>query len=278
MGISKINEQTLPTSTTAITTATPTISINSSTPVFGSLTVTVNNHDDYTNPNYSVTSKLSDGTAIVGDDEVDRFLESDKSHIGATLNVSDANASTAERTLTVKVQEFEDSIQSGAATLTYTPSYVQNKYIRLTGVTSNGSASNSYMGITNIGFYEESGQGGTEYPTTNLTGDSSETGIVVSAGHTFSSGTYDPWKACDSNTAASMWWSLSTSAANNWWQIEFTDGTYTTKPIIKSIKIMANGYLSAHSIKITGSNNSDHSSPTDYGIFTMKTTGTINIG
>ena len=64
MGISKINEQTLPTSTTPPATTRPTISLNSATPVFGAVTVTISNHSDYTNPNYSAVCTLEDLSLI----------------------------------------------------------------------------------------------------------------------------------------------------------------------------------------------------------------------
>lgn len=277
MGIDKINNQDLPQSTTAPATITPSISISGGT--FGVLTATITKSTGgtYTNPNYSAVATLADGTVTVTNANIDRSLESDLSHLSGTLNFTDSNASTAERTLTVRAQEFVDRKQSAAATATYTPSYIQNKYIRITGVNSDGSATSNYIAMLDVRFYDAGSQGGTAYPTTNLTANDSETGIAVSQGTLFSA-TYDAWKACDSNTGNSMGWLLTTSAANNWWQIEFEDGTYSTKPIIKSIRIITNIYMTSHSIKITGSDNADHSSATDYGNFAMATDTTINIG
>jgi len=277
MGIRTINSQDLPGSTTAPATTTPTISLSSATPTFGTLTATISNHASYTNPNYSAECTLADSTVTVTDANIDRNLESDGSHLASTLDITDTNVSTAQRTLTVKAQEFVDSKQSAAATATYTPSFIQNKYVRITGVNSDGSATANYIAMLDIRFYDAYGQSGTAYPTTNLTANDSETGIAVSQGHLFSA-TYDAWKACDSNTSGTMGWLLTTSAANNWWQIEFEDGTYGTKPIIKSLKIITNIYMTPHSIKITGSDNADHSSATDYGNFTMAKSTTINIG
>ena len=274
MGIDKINNQDLPQSTTAPATTTPTLSISNATPAFGAATITVTNHGDYTNPNYSATSALADGTVTVTDTNVDRSLESDKSHLGATLKISDTNTSTAQRTLSVKAQEFEDRKQSAAATVTYTPSYIQNKYVRITGVDSDGSATSDRLAITDINFYTGSGQSGTVYPTTNLTANDSETGIVVSQGHLFSS-TYAAFKAVDSNTTGTLAWLLGTNAANNWWQIEFEDGTYSTKPIIKSIDAKFHSQNDPFYFKITGSNNADHSSATDYGIFEITAKDTV---
>jgi len=280
MGIDKINNQDFPQSTTAPATTTPTISLNSATPAFGNLVVTVTNHSDYTNPNYSVTSALADGTVTVTDANVDRALESDLSHLSATLTVVDGNASTAQRTVSVKAQEFEDRKQSAAVTATYTPSFIQNKYIRITGTDSDGDAVASRMSIGEIRFYDGAGQSGTAYPTTNLTADDSETGIVVSAGY-YINATYGPWKAADASATNTLFWTLGIStAADNWWQIEFEDGTYSTKPIIKSLKIGFKQWTDPTHIKITSSANADHSSATTHGIFpiTQQSNYTENIG
>jgi len=275
MGIDKINNQDFPQSTTPPATTTP--SVSTSGGLFGSVTVTISNHANYTNPNYSAVCTLADGTVTVTDANIDRVLESDKSHLAGTLTLADSNASTAQRTVTVKAQEFEDKKQSAGGTATYTPSYIQNKYIRITGVNSDGSATTNYIAMLDVRFYDAGAQGGTAYPTTNLTANDSETGIAVSQGHLFSA-TYDAWKGVDSNTSNTMAWLIATSAANNWWQIEFEDGTYGTKPIIKSMRIITNAYMNAPSIKLTGSDNADHSSATDYGTFAMTKDTTINIG
>ena len=274
MGISKINEQTLPTSTTAPATTTPTISIDSATPVFGIATVTISNHSDYTNPNYSMVSKLADGTVIVTDANVDRVLESDESHLAGTLKLVDTNTSTAERTITVKAQEFENSKQSAAATVTYTPSFIQNQYVRIRGVDSDGDQTSNRIAIDDVNFYTGLGQSGTVYPTSNLTANDSETGIVVSQGHLFSA-TYDAFKAVDSDTSNTMAWLLGTSAANNYWQIEFETGTYSSAPVIKSFDIRFDGQNDATHFAVTGSDNADHSSATVYGTFEISAENTV---
>jgi len=274
MGIDKINNIDFPQSTTAPATTTPTLSISSAAPAFGAATITVTNHANYTNPNYSAVCTLADGTVTVTDANIDRGLESDKSHLAGTLTLADSNASTAQRTVTVKAQEFEDKKQSAGGTVTYTPSYIQNKYIRIRGVDANGSDTSDRLAIADINFYTGAGQSGTVYPTTNLTSNTSETGIVVSAGHIYSA-TYDAFDAVQVNTTVQMWWALSTSAANNWWQIEFEDGTYSTKPIIKSIDVYFHIQTDAAYFKITGSDNADHSSATDYGVFAISAQGEV---
>ena len=273
MGISKINEQTLPTSTTPITTTRPTISLNSATPVFGALTVTISNHSDYTNPNYSAVCTLDDGTVIVTDANIDRVLESDESHLAGTLKLIDTNESTEERTITVKAQEFEDSKQSATQTATYVPSTIQNQYLRIRGVNSDGDQVSNRIAIMDVNFYAAAAQSGTVYPTTNLTANGSETGIAVSQGHLFSS-LYDAYLACDSSTTT-MAWLLGTSAANNYWQIEFETGTYSSAPIIKSIDIKFHAQNDATHFALTGSNNADHSSATVYAIFEITAENTV---
>lgn len=273
MGISKINEQTLPTSTTPITTTRPTISLNSATPVFGAVTVTISNHSDYTNPNYSAVCTLDDGTVTVTDANIDRVLESDESHLAGTLKLIDTNESTEERTITVKAQEFENSKQSATQTATYVPSTIQNKYLRIRGVSSDGDQVSNRIAIMDVNFYAAAAQSGTVYPTTNLTSNTSETGIAVSQGHLFSS-LYDAYLACDSSTTT-MAWLLGTSAANNYWQIEFETGTYSSAPIIKSIDIKFHAQNDATHFALTGSNNADHSSATVYAIFEITAENTV---
>lgn len=278
MGIDKINNQDLPQSTTPPATTTPSVSVSGG--LFGNVTVTITKSGGgtYTNPNYSAQCTLADGTVTVADANIDRSLESDKSHLAGTLTLADSHDSTAQRTVTVKAQEFEGKKQSTGATATYTPSFIQNKYIRLRGVDSSGNNSAGYMGIGDIRFYTSGGTSGTEYPTTNLTSNTSETGIVISAGHTFSASYADYFAVNAGTNSGSMWWSLQTSAANNWWQIEFEDGTYSTKPIIKSMRLILTQFFQPTHIKITGSNNADHSSATDYGTFAMTLNATNTIG
>jgi len=260
----------------------PSVSVSGGT--FGVVTATITKAGGgtYTNPNYSAECTLADGTVTVTDANMDRFLESDLSHLAGTLKFTDGNASTAQRTIKIKAQEFGDLTKSEEGTATYTPSNIQAKYIRLeiVDVNGNGLGGNDFP-ISNVRFYTGSGQTGTAYPTTNLTSATSETGIVISAGHTYSS-TYAEWKACDS-AEHTWWWGLGSSAGDNWWQIEFEDGTYGTKPIIKSMKIRFYNNYGPDYIKITSSPNADHSSSTNHGIYktgysTVDWTAYFNLG
>tara|TARA_R110001583_G_scaffold4637_4_gene26445 strand:+ start:613 stop:1491 length:879 start_codon:yes stop_codon:yes gene_type:complete len=277
--IASINGQDAPSGGGTATT-TPALSLAGGGFGFVTATITKSGGGTYTNPNYQVITTLADGTVTVTDANVNRSLESDESHITGVLTLQDTNASTAERTVTVKAQEFGDTIQSAAATATFTPSYLQKEYIRIQACTSDGSNIAANQAILDVAFFTGSGQSGTEYPTTNLTANDSETDIVVSAGHTYGSGTYDPWKAFDSNVNGTLGWNLQGGTNDNWFQIQFQDGTYDTKPLIKSMKIKFYSTFHATHFKITGSDNADHSSATTLGPFPVTNSSNtyINVG
>jgi len=253
---------------------TPTISLSGGT--FGSVKIVVTNHSSYTNPNYECV--VDDGSiTTVSDANVDHVLESDGSGISDTMNFVDSNSSTSTRTVTVKAQEFGDNIQSAAATTTFNVVYAQHSYLRIRGVTSTGQDTSARLAIEEIGFFTGNGATGTEYPTTDLTSNTSETGIKVSAGHSYSA-TYDAWKAADSS-ASSMWWALATTAANNWWQIEFESATYTTAPTIKSLKVRFDNQSDAAYFSLKGSNTGAFSGEeTDYGVFPITENTDITYG
>jgi hypothetical protein len=257
-----------------VASTTPTISVEGGT--FGSISITVTNASSYTNPNYSVQAKVG-RTVTVLDSSVTRELDSSSNHIGSLLTFVDSNSSTSQRTVSVKAQEFGDFVQSAAATANYTPSDVQNRYLRIRGVTSAGADTSARLAIEDLRFWTGAGGTGTKYPTTNLTSDTSETGIVVSAGHSYSQ-TYAPYKACDSS-GSSMWWALGTSAANNWWQIQWESGTYPNKPIIKSMVIRFDGQTDASFFSLKGSDTGAFAGEeTDYGVFKILENTTQTFG
>ena len=276
--ISSVNGQTPNLDLSGSASTTPSVSVSGG--LFGQVdaTITKSGGGTYTNPNYSAECTLADGTVTVTDANIDRVLESDGSHLAGTLEISDTNASTAQRTISVKAQEFGDTTQSTVGTATYTPTSIQAKYIRFTGVLADGSATNKRLAIEDIRFFTGSGQSGTEYPTTDLTANDSETGIVISAGHFFNA-TYAPYKAFDSSSGT-WWWTLSNNtAANNYIQIEFEDGTYSTKPIIKSLQVdFQSSWADTYYFKITSSANADHSSSTDHGVFLANISTVTNFG
>jgi len=272
--IASINEQDVPSGGGGTATTTPTISVSGGT--FGTCFVTVTNHSGYTNPNYECVVTAG-ATTTVSDADVDHTLESALDGISAVMTFNDTNATTGTRTVTVKAQEFGDNIQSSSATATFDKVFIQNQYIRIRGVNSSGADSSGRLAIEDIGFFTGLGQTGTEYPTTDLTSNTSETGIVVSAGHSYTG--YDPFKAADSSLS-SMWWALGTTAANNWWQIQFESATYSTPPEIKSITIRFDGQTDALYFSIKGSNTGAFSGEeTDYGVFSISAEGSyLNFG
>lgn len=218
----------------ATVSTTPTISANVGD--LGAGIISITNKNTYTNPNFEFSIEVN-GTEILSNTEVNRQLSSGQ--VSDTFTFLDSDTTPGTRTIKVKAQEFGDYIQSSEATTTYSKGSIQNHYIRLRGVNSNGSDTSSYIAISDIQFFTGQNGTGTEYPTTDLTSNTSETGIIVSAGQIYNS-TYDAWKAVDSNTTNTMYWALGTSAANNWWQIQFDSATYPTAPEIKSIKVRFN--------------------------------------
>jgi len=272
--IASINEQDVP-SGGGTTTTTPTMTVAGGT--FGATLVTVTNHSSYTNPNYSISCEVG-GVTTVSDSDVDHTLDTGNDSLSAVMSFADSNSSTGTRTLSLRAQEFGDNIQSQAATSTYNVSYVQSRYLRIRGVTSNGSNTNSRLAINDVNFYDAAAQTGTVYPTTSLTSNTSETGIEVSQGHLYSA-TYAAYKAVDSNLGT-MSWLLSTSDANNWWQIEWQSGTYSTVPTIKSMSINFNTQNDAAYFKIEGSDSGNFSGEeTNYGVFAISSENTtLNFG
>lgn len=273
--IASINEQDVPSGGGGTATTTPTITVTGGT--FGAVTVTVTNHSSYTNPNYECVVTAG-ATTTVADSAVNHTLDTGDDGVSATMTFSDTNTTTGTRTVTVKAQEFGDNVQSSAATATFDKVNIQNHYIRIRGVTSSGSNTSLPLAIEDIRFFADTAQSGTEYPTTSLTSSTSETGIVTSAGHSFSS-TYADWKAADSSTIT-MWWALATSAANNWWQIQFESSTYSTAPEIKSMQVRFDGQTQASFFSIAGSDNGNFSGEeTDYGVFPITAEDTaLNFG
>ena len=268
--ISSVNGQTPNLDLSGSASATP--SVSTSGGLFGIVeaTVTKSGGGTYTNPNYSAECTLADGTVTVTDANIDRVLESDSSHLSNVLKITDTNVSTAERTVTVKVQEFGDTTQSASATATYTPSGVQAEYLRIWSCDASGNtvAGNAFA-VLDWRLYTGGGQTGTTLPP-NLTSATSATDIVISAGHTYTpSGTaYADYKAFDNNAVGTWWWSLgNTNVANQWLEVHFEDGTYDTKPIIKSMSIIFRVSFVPDYFKLTSSANADHSSATTHAIF-----------
>lgn len=255
-------------------TTTPTISVSAA--AFGVVTVTVTNHASYTNPNFQATAAVG-ATTTVADSTVDHTLDATLGKLSNTMTFVDTNTTAGTRTLSVRAQEFGNYVQSAAATATYDVNSITARYIRLLAQTGGGATTTGYMGFANIDFYTGQGQTGTAYPTTNLTSNTSETGITISAGH-FYSATYAPWTAADSSTG-SFWWSLGISvAANNWWQIYFDPATYATAPTIKSLRILTSNQQASHFRILSSNTGAFAGEQTDHGLFPIFNNFTNNYG
>lgn len=217
-------------------TTTPTISVAQG--LFGSITVTVTNHSNYTNPNYSVVAKVG-STTTVQDINANHTLDTGADSVSAVISFTDSDTTTGQRTVEVRAQEFGDNIQSAAATGTYNVAGPPaSRYIRIRGVNSAGTYNNARLGIYDLRFYEGSGQSGTSHPTNMVsatTDSSGNTYYTIDAGHYYN--TYYPYKAFTSSTSIyDLWWALSTTTANNWIQVKFDSTQFSTPPSINSIK------------------------------------------
>jgi len=250
---------------------TPTVSLASTT--LGAGVITISNHSSYTNPTY-VANIEAGGSTIIANSAVAKSFSngvySDK------LTFSDSSTATGQRTVKVRAQEFGNFIQSAEVTATYTKGSIQDRYIRIRGVTSTGADTSARIGPSRIRFYTGNSATGTVYPTTNLTSNTSETGIVVSAGHLYSS-TYAPWKACDSSYTT-FYWALGTSAANNWWQIEFDPAVYPTPPEIKSILYRRYNQDAAYISIKSSATGAFAGEETDHGVYATPSNNTYTFG
>lgn len=253
---------------------TPTLSVAQA--AFGVITTTISNYSSYTNPNFSAEAKVG-STVTVADTAVQHTLSANSDKLSNTFIFKDTNATVGTRTLSVRAQEFGDYTQSNVATATYDVTFLNAAYIRILLQSAAGTNTTSYAGINDIRFYTGPGQTGTAYPTTNLTSNTSETGIAVSAGFSYSA-SYQPWHAADNNTSSTFWWSLTVGNASlNWWQLQFQPGTYPTPPTIKSMRVIfSNSITSAFRI-LTSDTGAFAGEQVDQGLFTF-VNGTNNYG
>jgi len=245
-------------------TTTPTLSVTKG--AFGQITVTISNYASYTNPNFSAVAVVG-GTTTVPDNSVVHSIDASGTKLGNKMYIKDTSATAGTRTLSIRAQEFGDYIQSAAATDTYDVTYITARFIRILATDASGGPTTIYAGISDIRFFTGTGATGTAYPTTNLTSNTSETGIVVSSGFAYNA-TYDTWKACDNSATGSFWWSLAISnAALNWWQIEFEPGTYPTPPTIKSIRAYFNNFNAPNFKILSSPTGAFAGEETDHGLF-----------
>lgn len=249
---------------------TPTISVSGGT--FGAISIVVTNHASYTNPNYNCVADIG-ATNVVADSSVLRVLDSNQNHIGNSLTFVDTNSSSAQRTVTVKAQEFGANIESAGVTATYNISGVQNTFLRLKIVTSSGAATTSWGGISELAFFESTGATGVKHPAVPMTSDTLplSNNLEVLTGHVYGS-SYPAWKAMDGNINSQCWWPLST-AANNYYQVEFTG----TVPAISSMSYRRGPNDQTGYFRILGSNTGAFAGEeTDYGVFGPHATNTTH--
>tara|TARA_R110000782_G_scaffold267131_2_gene362208 strand:- start:963 stop:1817 length:855 start_codon:yes stop_codon:yes gene_type:complete len=240
---------------------TPTISVSGGT--FGAISIEVTNHASYTNPNYKCVADIG-ATNVVADSSVIRVLDSSANHIGSSLTFNDINTSSAQRTVTVKAQEFGANIESAGVTATYNISGIQNTFIRLRIVTATGADTNQWGGINELAFYESISGTGVKHPAVPMTSDTLplSNNLEVLTGHVYST-SYPAWYAMDGNINSQTWWPLSTTA-NNYYQVEFTG----TVPAIASMTYRRGGNDQTGYFRILGSNTGAFAGEeTDYGVF-----------
>ena len=245
-------------------TTTPTISVTEG--LFGETTIQVTNHSSFTNPNYQCTAAVG-ATTTVTDTLVNHTLESGADHLSDTMKFTDSNSASGTRTVTVKAQDFGDTIQSAGVTATYDVSGLSGRNIRIRGVNSAGTYNNARLSIYECRFFESSGQSGTSHPTNMVSNTADSSGnsyYTISAGHQYSQ--YYPWKAFDASTSIYyMWWALGTSTANNWINVEFDSTQFSTPPTIASLKIGFYNQNDATHFALETS--SDGTSYTQLGVF-----------
>ena len=124
---------------------------------------------------------------------------------------------------------------------------------RLQGVDSSGNNSTNRHAIAEMELYPTQNAGGTHEPNGDATSTTSISGVVLSAGHEYSS-TYAIWKAFDGviNATSSMWWTLGNTVANNSWiQVRFASGAETFQSI--KLTVVDNFHVATH-FKLLGSN------------------------
>lgn len=256
-------------------TASPSLSLTAGL-FSASLTVTKSTGGTYTNPNYKIVVEAG-GSVIVPNTDVTKSLDSSESILTGDMSWADTNSASGTRTVKVQAQEFGDFVASSVVTTTYTKQIFQHRYLRLKVVTADGSPSTQWGSWKTVRFYDAAGGAsgtGNEYPTTNLTSNTSDTGIVVKTGHVYNSTTYAAWKACDGSNNTVSWWPLS-SAVNNYWQINWQSPTYTTAPQILSIVLHRGPNSQSQYTLIQGSDTGAFAGEeTDYGVIDLASTTT----
>ena len=230
-------------------TTAPTFTVSNS---LGQVTITITNHSSYTNPNYQVSVSIA-GSEIIADSAITHTLESAGDHVSNTMTFLDQNASTSDRTVSIKAQEFGANVQSAATTATYAAAtFSSYRYYRIISLESGGSNSSKRMALAELRLFAGFNQGSTEYPTSAMTSNSGPSPYSVTGGEYSSS--YAKWKIFDKSDS-SWFWNLGATTSTNW--VEFDNGTAVS---VKSASLrFYKNFNDAVRIDIEGSNTGNFS-------------------
>lgn len=178
-------------------TVTPTITGDSTITSLATYTLTVTNHATYDDPAYFV-EVYTGSTKVVANSAVTDNLD-------GTLTFT--APAVGSHQIRIKAQDFGD-LQSEQATLNFTTtSFGGNfRYWKITGVTC--SQGNWWM-LANMRLFDAATQGGNAYPA-NMTSDTTPSPYVTDTNNVYNAA-YPAWKAFDSNTVNSFYWTIGSS-------------------------------------------------------------------
>jgi hypothetical protein len=188
-------------------------------------TITITNHASFTQGvQYKVVTSL-------GGTDFDTQITTD-----SVINVSDNQVVAGTRTITVTAQEYGDFYESAEATSTYTKASTAFRYYRAQATNADGTTRNkSSLGFEEFRLYSGAGQTGTQYPENLTSNTSGETnGYYVDSDYTFSSASYDYWRAFDSNVNSWHWTLVCPDADRNFSGFHFDATVFPTVPSVSS--------------------------------------------
>ena len=121
--------------------------------------------------------------------------------VDSSGNITFTAPATAATGYELRVSAFDEGkFKSLEATATFEVTASRTFRVwRFQTYTSAGSPTANKVYLGDVRLFTLANSGGTEYPSTNLTSNTSETGLTLSAGHQQSS-SYAPWKAGDQHT------------------------------------------------------------------------------
>jgi len=182
---------------------TPTLTGASSATAETVYTLTVSNHVTYDDPAY-VVEVYTGSTLVVANSAVTNNYD-------GTMTFTVPAAGTHE--IRVRCQDFGD-LQSEIATKALTTLGFGGifRYWKITNVTC--SQGNWWM-LANLRLYTGAGQTSTAYPA-NMTSGVLPSPYVVTTNYTYNA-TYSPWKAFDSSTTSTSYWTILSSNGPSAW-------------------------------------------------------------